>query len=250
MKTVLDEAREGLAKMATAGGLGGEAVRVTVGALTPQQAIGEPRRRDYPMLEGREVMVEAQFRGCAGQAFTDRPHDYSGTLDDVLSLDLATDENRAVFIATLNAVMAHLGRVDGTRHCRNEEPEECAAEIARYLKNDSAPARVGLIGLQPAILENLVGAFGAGNVRCTDLNRANIGTQQYGAEIWDGRTQTGELIAWGDVLLATSSALVNDTFDVIRAGAASRGKRLVIFGVTGAGVAALLGLERVCFRAH
>jgi len=250
LNPVLEEAREKLAEIAAAHSLGEEAIRVTVGTLTSQQAIGEPRRRDYPLLEGREVLVEAQFRGCAGQAFTDRPNDFSGSLNAVLGLDFTTNENRAVFIASLNAVMAHLGMAMGTRHCRNEEPEECAAEIARYMKNSSGAASIGLIGLQPAILENLVETFGAANVRCTDLNTDNIGSQKYGAEIWDGRTQTDELIAWGDRLLVTSSALVNNTFDAIREGAAAGGKRLVIFGVTGAGVAELLEMERVCFRAH
>jgi hypothetical protein len=250
LKPVLEEAREKLAEIVAAHGLGEEAVRVEIGTLTSHQAIGDPRRRDYPLLEGREVMVEAQFRGCAGQAFTDRPHAFAGSLNAVLGLDFNSNENRAVFVATLNAVMAHLGLATGTRHCRNEEPEECAAEIASYLKNNSGAASIGLIGLQPAILENLVATFGAANVRCTDLNTDNIGQLKYGAEIWDGRTQTDALIAWGDRLLVTSSALVNNTFDAIREGAAARGKRLVTFGVTGAGVAELLGMERVCFRAH
>ncbi len=250
MRPVLEEAREKLAELVAAGNLGEEEVQVSVGTLTTYEAIGAPQRRDYPLLEGREVLVEARFRGCAGQAFTDRPHDYTGSLNAILGLDLNISESRAVFIAALNAVMAHLGRASGTRHCRNEEPEVCAAEIARYLKDGSEGARVGLIGLQPAILESLVATFGAANVGCTDLNTNNIGQSRYGAEIWDGRTRTGELIAWADRLLVTSSSLVNNTFDAIREEAAARSKRLVVFGVTGAGVTALLGMERVCFQAH
>jgi len=230
--------------------LGEEAVRVTVGTLTVEQAIGSPQRQDYPLQEGKEVMVEAAFRGSYGQAFTDRPHDFRGTLNEILAFDPKIRENRAVFIATLNAVMAHLGKAAGTRHCRDEEPEECADEICAYILEKYGRVRVGLIGLQPAILENLASHFGADNVKCTDLNPKNIGNKKFGAAVWDGRTDTGKLVDWCDLVLATSSTLVNDSFDVIREEAAARGKPLLIFGVTGAGVAALLSLERVCFRPH
>ena len=58
------------------------------------------------------------------------------------------------------------------------------------------------------------------------------------------------LIGWCDILLATSSTIVNDTFDGIKAEIDARGKKLIIFGVTGAGVSALIGLERLCFQPH
>jgi len=147
-------------------------------------------------------------------------------------------------------VAAHLNLVTKTRHCRDEEPEKCASQIAQHIMADSGKVKVGLIGLQPAILENLVLTFGTDIVRCTDLNPKNVGSTKYGAEIWDGRTDTERLIKWCDVLLATSSTIVNNTFDEIREIAISQGKRLIIFGVTGAGISALLGLERVCFQPH
>ena len=223
---------------------------MTIGTLTVKQAIGSPRRQDFPLLQGKEVMIEAEFRGSYGQAFTDKPGDFSGSLNDVLELSLDKSYNRAIFIATLNAVAAYLGLVGETRHCRNEEPEECAAEIAQHILADSGKVKVGLIGLQPAILENLVLTFRSDNVRCTDLNPDNIGTTKYGAQIWDGRTQTEKLIKWSNILLVTSSTIVNGTYDEIREKIVAQGKRMIIFGVTGAGVAALTGLERLCFKAH
>ena len=107
-----------------------------------------------------------------------------------------------------------------------------------------------MIGYQPAILENLVTALGADNIHCTDLNPKNIGTDKFGAEIWDGRTDTEKLIIWCDVVLATSSSIVNATYDDIKTLADTYGKRLIIFGVTGAGISALLGLERLCYQPH
>jgi uncharacterized protein (DUF4213/DUF364 family) len=195
-------------------------------------------------------MIEARFKDSAGQAFTDRPHEFRGSLNEVMGLELETSNARAIFAATLNAVLAHLGTVTGVRHCHDEEPEKCAGEIAQYIITSYGKVKVGLVGYQPGILENLVNVFGDSNVRCTDLNPRNVGTRKFGAEIWDGRSDTQRLIRWCDVLLATSSTIVNGTFDDINEEAAASGKRLIIFGVTGAGISALLGLERLCFQSH
>jgi hypothetical protein len=250
LKPVLEEAKEKLQEIITGHRLGGEVVQVTVGTLSTKQAIGTPSRQDFPLLEGREVMIEAEFHGSHGQAFTDRPHDFTGSINDVFNLSLDKSENRAIFIATLNAVMAHLGITSGTRHCHDEEPEECAREIARHIMDKSGRVKIGMIGLQPAILENLVLTFGAENVRCTDLNPKNVGSRKYGAEIWDGRTETGRLIEWCNIPLVTSSTIVNNTFDDIRKEAIAHGKPLINFGVTGAGISSLLGMERLCFQPH
>jgi len=250
LKLVLEEAKEKLQILISRHQLGDEPVEVTVGTLSVKQAIGSPHRSDFALLEGREVMIEAQFRGSAGQAFTDRPQAFTGLLKDVLNLALGTNDKRAIFVATLNAVMAHLNMVTGVLHCRDEEPETCAAEIACYIQNNYGAVNVGLVGYQPAILEHLAGTFGKDRVRCTDLNPKNVGSHRFSVEIWDGISRKSELIRWCDVLLVTSSTLTNSTFDDFRTEAASEGKRLIIFGVTGAGVSALLNLERVCFSSH
>jgi hypothetical protein len=250
MKSVLEEAREKLQAIITVNLLAEEPVKVAIGTLSAKQAIGSPTRQDYALLEGREVMIEAQFKGSYGQAFTDRPQDFTGQLKDVVGLDFNNNGNRAVFVATLNAVIANLGMATAVRHCRDEEPEECAPEIAHYILTKYGKVRVGMVGYQPAILDNLVKTFGADNVRCTDLNPRNIGAAKSGAEIWDGRTETGRLVDWSDLLLVTSSTITNDTFDSIRAETTVQGKQLIVFGVTGAGVSTLLGIERLCFKAH
>lgn len=92
--------------------------------------------------------------------------------------------------------------------------------------------------------------FGIHNVRCTDLNPKNIGSYKFGIEIGDGATETLNLINWCDLLLVTSSAIANGTFDNIRKESVSAGKRLILFGITGAGVCTLTGLERICPFGH
>ena len=167
-----------------------------------------------------------------------------------MGLSLNMNNNRAIFIATLNAVTARLNLVTRTRHCHDEEPEECASQIAQHIMTDAGNIKVGLIGLQPAILMNLAHTFGIDKVCCTDLNINNIGSRKYGVEIWDARKETEKLIKRCDLALVNGSTIANNTFDEIREMAILKGKRLIIYGVTGAGVSALVGLEILCFQPH
>jgi uncharacterized protein (DUF4213/DUF364 family) len=104
--------------------------------------------------------------------------------------------------------------------------------------------------LQPAILENLVKGFGVDNVRCTDMNPRNIGQNKAGVIIWNGKTQTNEIIDWCDIIFATGSPIANGSFDDINDRVQKAGKKLVLFGITGAAVCAITGIDRICPYGH
>jgi hypothetical protein len=247
---ILEQAKQKFGKIVQEKNLLQEYIKVEINPLSPRQAIGTPIRQDYPILVGKEVIVEAKFRDGFGQSFTDKPQVFEGTLQNVLELPLTEAGNRAIFIATLNAVTCHLGLADRVRHCKNEEPEQCAAKIAEELLKRFGKIKVGLIGLQPAILENLVNVFGAENVRCSDLNPNNVGAVKYGCRIDNGATDNPDIIKTSEVVLVTSSTLTNDSFDALYRAAGIAGKPIINFGITGSGVSALLGLERLCFYGH
>ena len=250
MSSIIQQAKEKLSELVKENNIGSHQVQVTVKTLTPREAIGSPVRQDYPILIGKEVIVEAQLDGCYGQAFTDQPQSFNGTINDLLALDLGSSGNRAVFVAGLNAISAKLGVADRVRHCKDEEPEECAKIIAADFKQRFGDSKMGLIGLQPAMLQNLSETFGAESVRCTDLNPDNIGKSKFGVEIWNGATDTQKIIDWSDVLLVTSSTLSNGAVDDIYRAATAAGKPIILFGITGSGVCALTGIERVCHFGH
>jgi len=247
---IFDQTRERFSDIISRRGLGRERIQVTVGPISAEQAIGNPSRNDYPLLEGKEVMVEAQFRDSFGHAFTDRPRTFEGTINDLLNLNPEISSDRAVFFSAVNAVTAELGIVTGTRHCRDEEPEKCAFQIARDLFDRFQRATVGIIGYQPAILDNLVQKFGSDRVRCSDLNPNNIGSLKSGSRLLDGRTDNAALIKSCNPVLVTSSTIVNGSFDDIHQEVLSQGKHIIIFGVTGAAVSALLDMERMCYFPH
>jgi uncharacterized protein (DUF4213/DUF364 family) len=223
-------------------------VTVLAKPLTPEEAIGTPGRRDFPIIIGKERILEAEVRNARGQAFTDSAREFVGTLNDVLDLEPTTNQNRAIYVATLNAVLAHLGMVTATVHCKDEAPEACARDIARDLHDKYGRVRIGLIGINPAIAERLVERFGADRVRMTDLDADNIGRTRFGVEVWDGATRTEDLIEYADVVVFTGTTLVNGTFDGIWEAIHARGREYVVYGVTAAGAAALAGFERICPR--
>lgn len=220
--------------------------RVVVSPLSPDEAIGPQADGDFAISKGKEQVIEATFGEARGQAFTDAPSRWSGTLGEVLSLELSASPDRAVLVAAMNAVLRRLGIAEGTLHCKDEDPARCGPEIARRWDDRFGRKRTGLVGLQPAILEALVGRFGADHVRAVDLNPENVGARKCGVLIGDGETDLLRLVEWCDVGLATGSSLVNGTIDDIRRHFEDAGKPLVFFGNTISGAAALLGLDRIC----
>lgn len=242
---LLEKARELLARRIEEGSVN-RTLPVTVRSLSPDEGIGSIADASFPIRRGRERVIEAEFRGFRGQAFTDRPAPWRGTLDELLALDLSKVPARAVFTAGLNAVLVSLGETTGTVHCRDEDPSRCGPEVARTLEERFGRMRVGLVGLQPAILKALAARFGTSSVFCVDLNPDHIGQVRAGVAVWDGEQDLPRLAAACDVGLATGSSIVNGTLDGILETFGRERKPLVVYGNTISGTAALLGLDRLC----
>jgi uncharacterized protein (DUF4213/DUF364 family) len=221
-------------------------VSVLVKTLTPEEAIGVPGRRDFPIILGKERVVEAEVLGAKAHAFTDSPGEFVGYLKEVLALPLASNRERSIYVATLNAILKYLNVIDNTIHCKDEDPERCGKEIASLILEKWGKVKVGFIGLNPAVAENLIETFGAENVRITDLNKQNVNSSKYGVKVWDGNDMTEELIKQSDIILMTGTTFVNGTFDHIMYCIRNYRKDHLIYGVTGAGICKLLGLNRIC----
>jgi len=219
---------------------------ITVTCLSPDEAIGAKSADDLVIRTGVERMIEARLGVDRGQAFTDHPSEWSGTLEDMLALDLSNVRWRAVFVAGMNAFLRSLGVAAGTVHCRDEEPTRCGAELARMLAQEFGKVRVGLIGVQPAVLAALAERFGPACVCAVDLNPKNIGTTKSGVPVWDGSTDLPRLVDFCELALATGSSIVNGSIDEIIDRFKQAEKPLIFFGNTISGVAALLGLRRLC----
>jgi hypothetical protein len=217
---------------------------VRVRPLTPREAIGDASA-DFVVKKGRETVVEAVAGGSRGQAFTDSPREWVGTIEDAFALDLSDTGRRAVFVAVLNALLRLLHIAPGTVHCRDDDPADCGAVLGREIRMRYGEGNVGLIGLQPAILAGLVKELGADRVRVLDRNEENVGKKKSGVVI-EEEGKLRSVAHWCDVGLATGSSLVNGTIDQIIREFEREDKPLLFYGNTISGVASLLGLRRIC----
>ena len=223
-------------------GIEEDEVEVSFRLLEGIEVLGETRRKDYPLLTGKEKILEAEFRGAKGQAFTLAGSIFHGKIKDVLELELDEDYNRGIFIACLNAVMSYFGLIKGTVHCKNNEPEECACMLTRDFKNHSS-RKIAVIGYQPAFIEALVKE--GFTIRVLDLNIENIGTDNLGVLIEDGIKHYSDVVQWADIILCTGSTIVNGTIENF----VGLDKEVYFYGNTIAGPSKILGLRRICKNA-
>jgi hypothetical protein len=229
--------REKFIRLIKEHGLEGEEVIVRAATLSTEQAIGNPEDKDYPIVKGVERLMQAEFRGSRGQAFTDRYGNFSGRLADIAAMDLKNNFRRAIFISSLNAVARHLGLIAKTVHCKDNQPRECSLELAKHIEANYGQPRIAMVGFQPRMVETLAKRF---ELRVTDMDQENIGQERFGVRI-GGPNQTEENLNWCDIALVTGTTIVNDTINQFRIT-----KPVVFYGVTIAGAAKLLGLNRFC----
>lgn len=209
--------------------------------LSPEEAIGRTARTDYPILSGKEILLQARFGEALGQAFTSAPVDFEGSLAEVLALDTARDpQARGILVATLNAVLRAVGEADHTVHCRDDGPELCAERYAALVRERFGTPRIALVGYQPALLARLSKEF---SVRVLDLNPEIVGTVRSGVLVEDGLTAYDSVVRdWAELVLCTGSTLCNGSFvDFL-----DIGKPVLFFGTSCAGASVVLGAERFC----
>ena len=222
-------------------GLLSEKIEIRARALSTKEAIGNPEHQDFPIQKGKEKLMQAGFMDAGGQAFTDMYGDYEGTLEQVLQLAMDNNHQRAVFVASLNAVLRYLGRIEGSIHCRDEEPVKCGKALVPYLKDRYSGARITQVGFQPRMVENLAAAH---PLRVLDMDPDNIGTQKFGVTI-ESAENTKDAIQWADLLLVTGTTLANGSITPLL-----DNKPIIFYGTTVAGAAHLMGWERFCPCSH
>ena len=229
--------------------LAGSVLEISSRILSAEEAIGVPKEKDYPILKGKEYLVEAVFRGSKGQAYTDEPLLFSGTLKEIVDLPLDITRNRCIFVSAINAVLRFLGDIDSTVHCRDEEPKECSARIAEFVSAQGWKS-VGLIGLQPAILRALAASSDKPRIICLDRDEEFRGQSKSGVPIiWSDEESLKEMFSSVQAVLATGSTIVNGTLPDILSLSEKFKVPVSFYGTTIAGAAYLMGLNRICYNA-
>jgi len=239
MTDIYDALKQKASALMSEHGLMNETVTVKARALSVEEAIGNPEDDDFPIQKGKERLMQADIRGSFGQAFTDQFGDYEGTLESIITAPLTNNYRRAIFVAAMNAALRHLGRIDGTVHCKDEEPKTCAEALAEHIASLYGEVKIAQVGLQPRMVESLSARF---PVRVLDMDPDNIGSKKYGAEI-ESPDNTSAAVDWADLLVVTGTTIVNGTLPAFVGD-----KPVIFYGTTIAGAAHLMGWERFCAK--
>jgi len=198
---------------------------------------------EYVLMRGKEVILHCEIGSWYGQAFTDAPRPFAGTVADVAALPLDGSDNRAVFFAVLNALMHASGRIDRTIHCRGNDAERCGEKLADEIMKRFGRVKVLHIGFQPGHVRALAHTFP--DLLVTDLNPENVGKVRCGVRILDGLSNE-KYIEEADVVYVTGSAIVNGTLFPIIEHCNELGRQCVVYGTTVIGAAEILGYELFC----
>jgi hypothetical protein len=236
MSEVLDQFIDEMKLIISRHSLEDEMVSVVARPLTPHEAIGRPLQDDYPLLKGKERMMQATFQNVRGQAYSDHTGNFTGSLHQVMNLPMDSNFHRALLVSTANAVLRKTGVIEKSRHCKDRDPVTCATYLMDALEPFSAK-RVGMIGDQPRLLEELSRHL---EVRVCDRDPDNIGTVKSGVRVEDAADHD-QITEWADLIFATGTTLVNDTI-----GNFIGGKAVLFYGITISGAAALLSLNHFC----
>lgn len=233
-----DTVKNEFSKIVKVHGLEAEEVVIRAKTLSAEEAIGNPNDKDYPLIVGVERLMQAEFKGSLGQAFTDMYGNFSGRLSDIVAMDLTNNFRRAIFISSLNAVMKYAGLITRSIHCRNEEPRECSYELVKYIERTYGHPKIAFVGFQPRMVETLSPKF---ELKATDLDKNTISTEKFGIMI-HGPEKTQENLQWCDIAVVTGTTVVNGTIEQFMIA-----KPVIFYGITISGMAKLLGLNSFCY---
>lgn len=201
---------------------------------------------EYALVRGKEVIVRCKFKDSYGDSFTDKPKIFSGRMNDVHKLLFGDDGDKAIYFATLNATLSHLGLVKGTVHCSGNEPRKCGERLAKYIFENFGKVRVAHIGYQPGHIEACSKHFES---YVTDLNPENVGKVKFGRKILDGSSNE-RVIKKVNLACMTGSTLTNGSLPDLIKLCGAFGVEPLIYGVTGAGPAKILKLRHFCPYGH
>lgn len=212
---------------------------------TPSSKHGENFRLpsgEYALVEGEEVLIRCEVDGHHGDAFTDKPKTYDGRIGRVFKLASGDRGDRAIFFASLNALLSSLGMIEGPVHCKEGTPKECGEKLAEFIMDNFGKVDVAHIGYQPGHLEACSLIF-EGFV--TDLNPENIGKTKFGRKILSGENNE-KIIEKVDVACITGSTLTNGTLPKLLDWCETYDTEPIIYGVTSKGALKLLNMKSFC----
>ena len=194
---------------------------------------------DVPSQVNRpEYCTYAKFKGVKGEAYSETPADFYGTLGELLEYPLAGKGIDARVLAAINAVMKHLGLLENATW--SDEPEarrQYANQIYDEVTEKYGKSNIILVGYDGYILQRFMEE--PLDFWTMDRNPDNVTKDRFDHVIVNsGKPNRDACIEWGKILIVTGSTLCNGTIIPYL----ECGKDVKFYGITFAGASKLLDL--------
>ena len=184
-----------------------------------------------------EYCVTASFCGAKGEAYTEEPEDFCGTLQQALEIAPTKKGISAVTIAALNAAMHYLGLVPGTFPEGEEAQKRYADELCKYVVEHFGTTNIILVGYDGYLVKRFVDE--GLSFWTMDRDPDNITQDRFHhVVVNNAKRNRDSSFVWGKYFIVTGSTLCNGTIVHYL----DCGKEVLFYGITCAGVAALLHL--------
>ena len=210
---------------------------VSVTASKEPELTLRPEGEPVSSVARPEFCVTATFQGVKGEAYTEEPSDFSGTLQQALEIPPTGKGISAVTIAALNAAMSYLKKAPGTFPEGEEARAQYADALCRYVLEHHGRENIILVGYDGYLVKRLMDE---GLIFWTmDRDPDNITQDRFHHVVVNNAKKNRESsFVWGKYFIVTGSTLCNGTIpDYLNSG-----KELLFYGITCAGAATLLGL--------
>lgn len=216
-------------------------------ALLPEMvsvtASAEPEKtlrpeKDPPSTVARpEYCVTATICGVKGEAYTENPSDFSGTLQQALEIPPTEKGISAVTIAALNAAVNYLGLAPGTFSEGEDARFGYADALCCYVTEHFGKSNIILVGYDGYLVKRFVDE--GLDFWTMDRNPDHISQNRFHHVIVNNAKRNRDSsFVWGKYFIVTGSTLCNGTILHYL----DCGKEVLFYGITCAGVATLLHL--------
>lgn len=184
-----------------------------------------------------EYCVTAVLGGVKGEAYTENPEDFSGTLEQALSIPPTEKGISAVTIAALNAAVSSLGLAPGTFPEGEEAKQRYADALCRFVTEHYGTGNIVLVGYDGYLVKRFMEE--GWDFWTMDRDPDHISQDRFHHVVVNNAKRNRESsFVWGKYFIVTGSTLCNGTILHYL----NSEKELLFYGITCAGTAALLKL--------
>ncbi len=188
-----------------------------------------------------EYRVIADFQGTKGEAYTECPCGFEGTLKEALDIRPTDNGISAATIASINAAMSHFGHFKGIFPDDPAVHQKYAKKLCIYVSRNFGRSNIVLVGYDGYIVKTFVES--GIDFWTIDRNPENISRNLFQHIVVNsGKWNRESAFAWGKVFLITGSTLCNGTITQYLGRGIEQGRQILFYGITAAGPMKLLGL--------